>query len=289
MRRNTIVIIFIGVLLIFAVPSPGAQVLRISAIPDEAPSELIRKFKPLAEYLEKALGMEVKFIPLVDYAATVEALAAGKLDLVWYGGFTHVQARLRTRGGVRPLVMRIRDARFKSKFIARKGSGIKTLQDLKGKTFSFGSVSSTSGHLMPRFFLKKAGLYPEHDFKKFSFSGAHDATAKWVEAGKVDAGALNEAVWERLVRDKKIDTGKVGAFYTTPGYVDYNWTIRGGLDRRLMSKLTQAFLRLDPKDPKDKEILDLQRAKGYVLALPEDFNGIEAAAREAGLLNKSEN
>ncbi len=289
MRRNTIVIIFLGVLLLFAVPSPGAQVLRISAIPDEAPSELIRKFKPLAEYLEKALGMEVKFIPLVDYAATVEALAAGKLDLVWYGGFTHVQARLRTRGGVRPLVMRIRDARFKSKFIARKGSGIKTLQDLKGKTFSFGSVSSTSGHLMPRFFLKKAGLYPEQDFKKFSFSGAHDATAKWVEAGKVDAGALNEAVWERLVRDKKIDTGKVGAFYTTPGYVDYNWTIRGGLDRRLMSKLTQAFLRLDPKDPKDKEILDLQRAKGYVLALPEDFNGIEAAAREAGLLNKSEN
>ena len=150
-------------------------------------------------------------------------------------------------------------------------------------------MSSTSGHLMPRFFLKKAGLYPEQDFKKFSFSGAHDATAKWVEAGKVDAGALNEAVWERLVRDKKIDTGKVGAFYTTPGYVDYNWTIRGGLDRRLMSKLTQAFLRLDPKDPKDKEILDLQRAKGYVLALPEDFNGIEAAAREAGLLNKSEN
>ena len=289
MRRNTIVIIFLGVLLLFAVPSPGAQVLRISAIPDEAPSELIRKFKPLAEYLENALGMEVKFIPLVDYAATVEALAAGKLDLVWYGGFTHVQARLRTRGGVRPLVMRIRDARFKSKFIARKGSGIKTLQDLKGKTFSFGSVSSTSGHLMPRFFLKKAGLYPDQDFKKFSFSGAHDATAKWVEAGKVDAGALNEAVWERLVRDKKIDTGKVGAFYTTPGYVDYNWTIRGGLDRRLMSKLTQAFLRLDPKDPKDKEILDLQRAKGYVLALPEDFNGIEAAAREAGLLNKSEN
>ena len=139
MRRNTIVIIFLGVLLLFAVPSPGAQVLRISAIPDEAPSELIRKFKPLAEYLEKALGMEVKFIPLVDYAATVEALAAGKLDLVWYGGFTHVQARLRTRGGVRPLVMRIRDARFKSKFIARKGSGIKPSRTLKEKLFRSGA------------------------------------------------------------------------------------------------------------------------------------------------------
>ncbi|MDP7385851.1 MAG: PhnD/SsuA/transferrin family substrate-binding protein, partial [Nitrospinota bacterium] len=121
-------------MLFFSIPSHGAQILRISAIPDEAPSDLIRKFKPLEKYLEKELDMKVKFIPLVNYAATVEALSAGKVDLVWYGGFTHVQARLRTRGGARPLVMRIRDARFKSKFIARKGSGIKTLRDLKGKT-----------------------------------------------------------------------------------------------------------------------------------------------------------
>ena len=264
----------------------GAKALRVSAIPDEAPTELIRKFEPLATYLSKELGTEVKFIPLVDYAATVEALAAGHLDLVWYGGFTHVQARIRTGGRAVPLVMRERDLTFRSRFIARKGSGIKSLEDLKGKTFAFGSVSSTSGHLMPRYFLGQAGIIPERDFKKFSFSGAHDATVKWVEAGKVEAGALNEAVWERLVAEKKVDPSKVEVFYTTPPYVDYNWTARGDLDRATLSKIARAFLKLDYAKPEDKKILDLQRARAYILAFPQDFEGIEAAARDAGLLKK---
>jgi phosphonate transport system substrate-binding protein len=262
----------------------SAAILRVSAIPDEAPTELIRKYKPLAAYLEKEVGVKVKFIPLVNYAATVEALAAGKVDLVWYGGFTHVQARKRTKGKAVPLVMRLRDQTFKSKFIAFKGSGIKTLKDLKGKTFAFGSVSSTSGHLMPRYYLKKAGIKPE-DFAKFSFSGSHDATVKWVEAGKVNAGVLNEAVWEKLVASKKVDTSKVRVIYTTPGYVDYNWTARATLDRGVLSRITRAFLKLDYNNPEDRRILDLQRAKGYVQAFPHDFKEIESAASDAGLLN----
>ncbi len=266
--------------------SEAAAPLRVSTIPDEAPTELIRKFKPLTQYLEKELGMEVKFIPLVNYAATVEALSAGKVDLVWYGGFTHVQARIRTKGDAIPLVMRIRDLKFKSKFIASKTSGIKNLKDLKGKTFAFGSVSSTSGHLMPRHFLKKAGLSPEQDFKKFSFSGAHDATAKWVEAGKVQAGALNEAVWDKLVKSKKVDLTKVSVIYTTPGYADYNWTARAGLGEEKLSRIAKAFLKLDPQNPEHKKILDLQRAKGYIKAKPSYFDGIEAAATDAGLLKK---
>ncbi|MFQ5693083.1 MAG: phosphate/phosphite/phosphonate ABC transporter substrate-binding protein, partial [Nitrospinota bacterium] len=170
-------ILLAGLFLLSVHPAHAGRpkVLRVSAIPDEAPTELVRKFKPLVRYLEGQLGMRVKFIPVVDYAATVEGLAAGKLDLVWYGGFTYVQARKRTGNAV-PLVMRLADANFHSKFIARRDSGIESLADLKGKTFAFGSVSSTSGHLMPRFFLQKSGIIPERDFAKFSFSGAHDAT-----------------------------------------------------------------------------------------------------------------
>ncbi|MFC1491357.1 putative selenate ABC transporter substrate-binding protein [Nitrospinota bacterium] len=265
----------------------SAATLRVSAIPDEAPTKLIRKFKPLTRYLEKEVGMPVKFIPLVNYAATVEALAAGKVDLVWYGGFTHVQARIRTRGKAVPLVMRRRDLKFRSKFITAKGSGIKSLKDLKGKTFAFGSVSSTSGHLMPRFFLKGAGVVPEKHFAKFSFSGSHDATAKWVEAGKVQAGALNEAVWEKLVKTGKVDPKKVHVFYTTPGYVDYNWTARSGLSREVLTRVAGAFLKLDGNNPAHRKILQLQRAKGYVLAFTHDFKGIESAARDAGLLKKA--
>ena len=258
-------------------------VLRVSAIPDEAPTELQRKFKPLGDYLSKELGMEVKFVPVTDYAATVEGLAGGHLDLVWYGGFTFVQARRRT-GTAIPLVQREEDAHFHSKFITRAGSGIKALQDLKGKTLAFGSESSTSGHLMPRYFLMKAGIDPNRDLARYAFSGAHDATAKWVESGKVDAGALNESVWNKLVEEKKVDTSKVNVFHTTPDFYDYNWTVRGDLDPKVVQKLKAAFLALDPAKPEQKAILDLQRTKRFVETTPENYLGIEEAARSAGLI-----
>ena len=265
--------------------SADDKVLRVSAIPDEAPTELQKKFKPLGDYLAKELGMEVKFVPVTDYAATVEGLAGGHLDLVWYGGFTFVQARRRT-GNAIPLVQREEDARFHSKFITRAGSGIKTLADLKGKTLAFGSESSTSGHLMPRYFLMQSGIQPDKDLARYAFSGAHDATAKWVESGKVDAGALNESVWNKLVAEKKVDTSKVEVFYTTPDFFDYNWTVRGDLDPKLVARLKSAFLALDASRPEDKAILDLQRTKRFVETKPENYKGIEEAARSAGLIKE---
>ncbi len=259
------------------------RVLNVSAIPDEAPTELQRKFQPLGAYLSKQLGMEVKFIPVTDYAATVEGLAGGHLDLVWYGGFTFVQARRRT-GNAIPLVQREEDAQFHSKFITRAGSGIRSLQDLKGKTLGFGSESSTSGHLMPRYFLMQAGIQPDRDLARYAFSGAHDVTAKWVESGKVDAGALNESVWNKLVEEKKVDPSKVVVFYTTPPFHDYNWTVRGDLDPAVVQKLKAAFLALDPARPDDKAILDLQRTRKFIETKPENYREIEEAAKSAGLI-----
>ena len=258
-------------------------VLRVSAIPDEAPTELLRKFKPLGEYLRRQLGKEIQFVPVTDYPGTVEGLAAGHLDLVWYGGFTFVQARRRTGNAV-PLVQREEDARFHSRFITRAGSGIQKLQDLRGKTVAFGSPSSTSGHLMPRYFLLQAGLDPEKDFARVAFSGAHDATAKWVESGKVDAGALNESVWNKLVEEKKIDPAQVVSFHTTPDFFDYNWTVRGDLDPALTEKIRAAFLALDPARPEDRAILDLQRTRRFIPTRPENYAMIEQAARSADLL-----
>ena len=257
--------------------------LRVSAIPDENPTELVRIYTPFAEYLTKELGIPVKYYNDVDYAATVEGLAAKKLDMVWYGGFTFVQARKRT-GNAIPVVSREEDLQFHSKFITRPDTRIKTLGDLKGKTFSFGSVSSTSGHLMPRYFLLQNGIDPEKDFAKFSFSGAHDATALWVESGKVDAGALNEAVWDKLVQSKKVDTNKVKVFWTTPPYIDYVWTVRGDLDSRLVEKIAAAFTKLSYNNPSDKALMDLQRTKKYVRVKPEQFKPTEEAAIAAGLL-----
>ncbi len=259
------------------------NVLRVSAIPDEAPTELQRKFAPLGKYLEAQTGMKVVFVPVTDYAAVVEALATKKIDLAWLGGFTFVQAKIRTNGTAIPIVQREEDAKFTSKFITADPA-IKSLNDLKGKTFAFGAPSSTSGSLMPRYFLLQAGINPEKDFKNVAFSGAHDATVAFVAAGKADAGVLNASVWEKLVEAKKVDTDKVRVFATTPPYFDYNWTVRGDLDPALVKKLTDAFLKLDPKNPEQAEIMQLQRASKFIPTKKENYESIEKAAQAAGLL-----
>lgn len=268
----------------FALPATASDaVLRVSAIPDEAPTELQRKFAPLGKYLEAQTGMKVVFTPVSDYAAVVESLATKKIDLAWLGGFTFVQARIRTSGTAIPIVQREEDAKFTSRFITADPA-IKSLADLKGKTFAFGAPSSTSGSLMPRFFLQQAGLNPEKDFKNVAFSGAHDATVAFVAAGKAEAGVLNASVWDKLVESKKVDTDKVRVFATTPPYFDYNWTVRGDLDPALVKKLTEAFLKLDPANPEHKEILALQRAAKFIPTKKENYDGIEKAAHAAGLL-----
>jgi phosphonate transport system substrate-binding protein len=259
------------------------NVLRVSAIPDEAPTELQRKFAPLGKYLEAQTGMKVVFTPVTDYASVVESLATRKLDLAWLGGFTFVQAKIRTNGTAIPIVQREEDARFTSKFITANPQ-VKELADLKGKSFAFGAPSSTSGSLMPRFFLQQAGLNPEKDFKNVAFSGAHDATVAFVAAGRAEAGVLNASVWDKLVEEKKVDTSKVRVFATTPPYFDYNWTVRGDLDPALVKKLTQAFLQLDPANPEHKTILGLQRAAKFIPTEAKNYVGIEDAAKSAGLL-----
>ncbi|KQV84767.1 phosphonate ABC transporter substrate-binding protein [Massilia sp. Root351] len=272
-------------LLFAAAQAPAQQVLRVSAIPDEAPTELQRKFKPLGEYLEKKLNVKVEFTPVTDYAASVEGLINHKLDMVWFGGFTFVQAKDRSKGQVVPLVQRAEDEKFRSVFVTTN-KAITKLDDLKGKTLSFGSESSTSGHLMPRSFLLGAKINPDTDLKRVAYSGAHDATVAAVAGGKVDAGALNISVWEKLVAEKKVDPSAVRVFYTTPGYYDYNWTVRADMPAEMKKKITEAFLALDPSKPEDKAILDLQRASKFIPTKAENYTAIEAAAVNAGLLKK---
>ena len=259
------------------------QVLRVSAIPDEAPTELQRKFKPLGNYLEQKLGMKVEFTPVTDYAASVEGLINNKLDMVWFGGFTFVQANVRSKGQVIPIVQREEDQKFRSVFITTAKT-INSLEDLRGKTFTFGSESSTSGHLMPRSYLLAAHIDPDIDLKRIAFSGAHDATVAAVAGGKVDAGALNISVWEKLVAEGKVDPKVVRVFYTTPGFYDYNWSVRADMNPVLRKKLTDAFLALDKNNPQDKEILDLQRTVRFIPTEAKNYAAIETAARSAGLL-----
>ena len=257
---------------------------RVTTIPEEAATEQVRKFTPLAAYLEAALGMKVEFTPVSDYPAAVETLVNKKVDLVWFGGFTHVQANLRSGGRIVPLAQREEDARFQSVFIAKTDSGIKTLADMKGKQVSFGSQSSTSGHLMPRSFLLQAGINPEKDFRRIAYSGAHDATIASVVSGKVDAAALDITVWRKFVGENRVDTKAVNVFYTTPPYFNYNWSVHADMPQALQDRVKAALLALDPAKPEHAEILRLNRATRYIATTPENYKGLEAAARSAGLL-----
>ena len=273
-----------GAVLLWGIVSHAQTVFRVTTIPEEAATEQVRKFTPIANYLEQKLGVKVEFTPVNDYPAAVEALVNKKVDLVWFGGFTHVQANLRSGGKIVPLAQREEDTKFQSVFIAKTNSGIKTLTDMKGKQISFGSQSSTSGHLMPRSFLLQAGLNPEKDFRRIAYSGAHDATIASVVSGKVDAAALDITVWKKFVSENKVDTKAVDVFYTTPGYFNYNWSVHADMPKAMQDKVKAALLALDPAKPEHAEILKLNRATRYIETKPENYKGLEAAARSAGLL-----
>jgi phosphonate transport system substrate-binding protein len=262
----------------------GVAIIRITGIPDENPTELQRKYQPMVDYLQKTLGATVTYVPVTDYGAAVAALVAGQVDFAWLGGFTHVQARHQAK--VVPLVMRAIDREFKSVIVANTASGITEVAGVKGKTFAFGSKSSTSGHLMPRHFLStqfKLDVATDLDGQPV-YSGAHDATAKIVESGKVAAGALNKQVWERMVKQGKVDTNKVKVIWTTPGYVDYVWTARSAVPQAQRDAFAQAFMDLQMDTPADKAVLDLQGAKRFVPGTPADFDAIEGVAKSTGLL-----
>ena len=278
-RLITIIIVFTS----FTIHSK--EKLRISTIPDESINELHKKFLPLVQYLEKETDLEIEFTPVTDYAAVVEALVSKKIDMAWLGGFTFVQTDMRSNGNIIPIIQREKDRKFKSVFIANKDIKIKKLNDLKNKNFSFGSPSSTSGHLMPRYFLMQEKIIPENFFNKIAYSGAHDATIFAVFGKKVDAGVLNISVWENFNKKNPKIKENLSVFFTTPDYFDYNWSIRKDISGSTRKKIINAFLKLDKNKPSHKEILKLQRAEKYITTNKLNYKKIKDAAIEINLLN----
>lgn len=267
------------------------KTLTIGAIPDQDPQKLQRQYDKLATYLQKELAVSVKYKPVTDYSAAVTAFKVGDLQLVWFGGLTGVQARLQVPGA-EAIAQRDIDEQFHSLFIAHKTSGLKPIKDiselkqLKGHTFTFGSESSTSGRLMPQYFLKQAGVKLE-DFKgKVGFSGDHDKTIKLVEAGTYEVGAVNEKVWQKRSQTKEIDPNKVDVMWRTPAYYDYHWVIHPEVKKKygedFVKKVQNAFFKLDASNPEHKEILDLLEAKKFIPTKSSNYAQIETVGREIG-------
>ncbi|WP_203225595.1 putative selenate ABC transporter substrate-binding protein [Kocuria sp. SM24M-10] len=272
----------------------GPGPLRISAIPDVDPSDLAEREEAMAAYLADELDVAVEYVPVSDYAASVSLFGTGDLDVVFYGGLTGVQARLRTEGAA-VLAQRDIDERFRSVVIAHRDAGLEPVEDvaglaeLAGSRFTFGSESSTSGRLMPAYFLGQAGVDPEADFAGApGYSGSHDLTIDLVESGSYQAGAVNLQVWEARTEAGTVDTDVVQEIFTTPAYADYHWVGAPGLEERFgggfTDRLRQALLDVDGSDAEETALLEQYGAGAIVPAEPGDYDRIEQIARTLGLV-----
>lgn len=263
----------------------------MGAIPDQDPEKIQRLSSKLAKYLEAELKVPVVYKPVTDYTAAVTAFKVGDLDIVWFGGLTGVQARLQVPGA-EAIAQRDIDAQFHSVFIANKKSELapikvtKDLTQLKGHTFTFGSESSTSGRLMPQYFLEQAGVQLQ-DFKgEAGFSKSHDATIQLVQAGTYDAGVLNEQVWLSRTKAGEVDQNKVQVIWRSPSYYDYHWVINPSVKQRygddFSRRVQVALTKLDPKVPQQKEILDLFGAMKFIPTQNANYAQVEQIGRKIG-------
>ena len=264
-------------------------VLVFSAIPDQDATDLQQRYTPFAVWLSEQLEVEVRYLPTADYDATVEAFRNGDVHLAWFGGLSGVQARARVPGA-RAIAQGGIDPTFKSYFIAHRDTGVEPSEDfpldLAGHTFAFGSPKSTSGRLMPEYFIRRnTGRSPAEFFgSEPRFSGAHDLTALWVADGTVDCGVLNFQVYDALVEKGEIDPEIVRVVWTTPPYPDYHWTAHPVLEERFglgfIDRLQETLVGLD-----DPVLLALiGRKEGLILARNGDFEPIAEVARSLGFL-----
>jgi len=286
------VILLFSSWLMSATTSVAQEVLRIGAIPDQNPERLNRLYNLLSKELSKELEIPVRYIAVTNYPAAVSAFRTNSLDLVWFGGLTGVQARLQ-KPGAKVIAQRDIDVNFRSVFIANTGSGINRinslneLSSLRGKRFTFGSESSTSGRLMPQYFLQEAGLKTtEFAGQAPGFSGSHDATLALVQSGSFEAGALNEQVWLSALQTGRADPQRVSLIWRTPAYADYHWLAQGDLDKRFgigfTNRLKEALLGWNKQSKTQAIILDLFGASRFIPASESQYKTIETIGRQLG-------
>jgi phosphonate transport system substrate-binding protein len=269
-------------------PAASAQPLRFTAIPDQNTTELQEKFKPLEAHLTQTLGVPVQFVPARDYQASVEMFVNGDVELAWYGGLTGVQARSKVPGA-RAIAQGDVDPAYYSYFVAHRDTGL-TASDafpaaIASYSFTFGSEQSTSGRLMPEYFIRQnTGKSPQEFFTApVGFSGSHDKTLELVASGQYQVGVVNYKVYDQRVRDKKVDPEVVRIIWRTPTYADYNWTARPDLDANYGAGFTDRLTRalLDITDPALLAALPRER---LVPATNDAYEPIRSVAQQLDML-----
>jgi phosphonate transport system substrate-binding protein len=277
LKNHRMVVGFVSLFLLFqaAIGADNAPI-NVGMVPDAGATQVsVKEKEPLKAYLEQKLGRPVNLVIPTNYNATVEALGNGSLDFAYLGGLTYIKAH--ARYSVVPLVQRSSDLQFRSCFITSSNSSIHSLGDLRGKTFAFGDINSTSGHLMPYLEMRQAGVDPDNTLK-YRYTGSHPATAKAVESGAVDAGALDESVYNAMIAEGKLDPNKVHVFYMSKPFVDYVWVARKDIDPAMQEKFAQAFT--DLKAPQNGDILKILRGSSFIRASNDEYTVLRMVAED---------
>lgn len=292
--RSIVVIVVIALLAILLLLWPAEDagdgnqqaapaLLRIGVLPDQSAESLQRRFTPLLDYLSMRLSIDGELKIPGSYEELLEQFHDREIDLAYFGGYSYIKANQRDRA--RALVMRRIDTRFTSVFIVPANSDAQTLAEMRGRRLGFGSQLSTSGHLMPRYFLGQQGIDPEAFFGQVEYSGAHDRTAYWVRDGIVDVGALNAITFRSMLDNELLEPGQLRVLWETPPYADYVWALHPSIDDDLALAIRDAFLALSPARNDHRRILGALDASGFIPADPAYFDNLETIvrSREAAL------
>ncbi len=286
MNRIRVVLLTLALLAV-ATSMAFAKPFVFTAIPDDDQTRLVKRFGAVADYLSKALDADVKYIPVKTYEASVTAFKNNQMQMAWFGGLSGVQARLAVPGS-KAIVQGFEDKEFVTYFIANVSTGLKEANELpdavKGMTFTFGAKTSTSGRLMPDYYIRERfKKSPDEVFSRVGYSGDHSKTIALVQSGAYQVGALNFTVWDLDLKEKKIDTSKVKIIWRTPKYQDYQFSVRGDVDANygagFTERLTKALLAM-----KDPELLAAFPRKEMIPAKNDDYKGIYDVAKSIGLL-----
>ena len=289
MRRLISGAVFAVALLSGAAVAQDKPAFVFTAIPDQDETRLVERFTRVAEYLQGKLGVAVKYLPVKSYPAAVTAFVNNQVQLAWFGGFTGVQAR-REVPDSQAIAQGAEDVAFKSFVIANTKTGLKPSKEfpkeIAGKSFTFGSRGSTSGRLMPEYFIRKGfgGRNPDEVFSRVGFSGDHSRTIQLVQSGAYEIGVVDFTVWALDLKAGKADPSQVIVVWESPTFPDYQWTVRGDVDRTygagFKEKLRAALLAID-----DPAILTPFARSKFIPAKNSDYAPLEEVAKAANLLN----
>ncbi|MGB5917589.1 phosphate/phosphite/phosphonate ABC transporter substrate-binding protein [Arcobacter sp.] len=244
-------------------------------------------------------GVRLDYMLFSNYEAQIEYLLSGKIDIAWNTNVAWVRTHELSKGRAKALLMRDTDIDFKSVFITKASSGIKSINDLKGRKFALGSADSAQAAILPLKYLQsEAKDFDDIEIVRFNSDlGKHGDTGRSefdildaILKNEIDAGAIGVSSWVRMLEDGMFPSGEIESFYVSPGYCHCNFTVLDTLDESIQKTFTEMLLAQDPNDPIIKKMMQMEGLNKWVKTGAEELKGYEVlttAMKEQDLMKNN--